>query len=300
MLQNPRAKSYPQPTLPINASSSLEVQDDVLPLNTKEAPTELDTWTVVSHWLDTIQTSEPPPEPASIADPAPWKRLYKDNWLAISKNLELRMKSRSEKLKAATDLNPGSVPADHCSTPILSKPVKQTPLGQIYAPSDKSLFPRLVDTSGSANEQEREKASSVEANTCQEKFEEHKREREQFGKADKVDKADETVQAMAKLQLEAAELEKTDGEVMAKGQLKAEEWKEVVRAKAKKLAADAMAAHKKEQERIKYVEGRAWDIHMNLLLCRPFDVDAVRREFSEEEVQDVKRIVRELGFAEKK
>ena len=76
---------------------------------------------------------------------------------------------------------------------------------------------------------------------------------------------------------------------------------EEIKAKAKKLAADAMAKDKKERERRRYVEGRAWDIHEKLLLCKPFDVDAVRREFSEEEeVREVKRLVREWGVVARK
>ncbi len=95
----------------------------------------------------------------------------------------------------------------------------------------------------------------------------------------------ESVKATAK-QLEAAVAKKADEAV-------------TVRAKAKKLAADAMARHKKEQERKKYVEGRAQDIHEDLLHAKPFDIDAVRREFSEKEVQDIKRTVRELGFGKR-
>ena len=90
-----------------------------------------------------------------------------------------------------------------------------------------------------------------------------------------------------KEQLAAAESKKVDDAV-------------IVRAKAKKLAADAIARHKEEQERKKYVEGKARDIHVNLLHCRPFDIDAVRREFSEKEVGDIKNIVRALGFGKMK
>ena len=97
--------------------------------------------------------------------------------------------------------------------------------------------------------------------------------------------SDEAVKATAK-QLEAAAAKKADEAV-------------TVQAKAKKLAADAMARHK-EQERNKYVEGRAQYIHDDLLQAKPFDIDAVRREFSEKEVQDIKRIVREMGFGKKK
>ena len=75
-------------------------------------------------------------------------------------------------------------------------------------------------------------------------------------------------------------------------QLTAQNLNEEIKAKAKKLAANAIAT----DGRKRYVKGRAWDIHEKLLLYKPFDVDAVRREFSEEEVGDVKRIVRELGF----
>ena len=114
-------------------------------------------------------------------------------------------------------------------------------------------------------------------------------------------KADDAVKTKEKEeQFEVAEPKKTDDAVSAKEkeeQLEAVESKKAdetatVRAKAKKLAADAM--------RKKYVEGRARDIHVNLLHCRPFDIDAVRREFSEKEVGDIKNIVRALGFGKMK
>ena len=123
--------------------------------------------------------------------------------------------------------------------------------------------------------------------------------------------ADEAVKATTK-QVEVTDSKGADEAVKAKesakekeAQLEAAESKKAheavtVRVKAKKLAADAMARHTKEQERKRYVEGRARDIHENLLLCRPFDVDAVRREFSEKEVQDIKGIVRALAFAKMK
>ena len=135
--------------------------------------------------------------------------------------------------------------------------------------------------------QERERNSFIAANISevQEKLAKHKREQEKQEQLEaiKLKKADDAAKATAK-QLEAANSRKADA---------------AVKAKAKKLAAEAMAAHEKEQERKKYVEGRAQDIHDNLLLCKPFDIDAVRREFSGKEVQDIKKIVRELGGAKK-
>lgn len=54
-----------------------------------------------------------------------------------------------------------------------------------------------------------------------------------------------------------------------------------------------------DDERKRYVESRAREIHEGMRLCKPFDVDGLRREFpSEDEVRDVKRMVRELGFEE--
>ena len=121
---------------------------------------------------------------------------------------------------------------------------------------------------GPPRKQERERKSSIEANISeiQEKLEKHRRGQEQQER------------------LEAQKLKKAD---------------EAVKRRAEELAADAMATHKKEQERKEYVEGRAQDIHENLLQCKPFDIDAVRREFSEREVQDITKIVRDLGFAKK-
>lgn len=69
-----------------------------------------------------------------------------------------------------------------------------------------------------------------------------------------------------------------------------------VHPKAKKLTADATATAY-HQERKRYVERRAREIHEGMRLCKPFDMDSLRREFaSEDEVRDVKRMVRELGF----
>ena len=95
--------------------------------------------------------------------------------------------------------------------------------------------------------------------------------------------ADNTEKATAK-QLEVVGLEcpnKTIGaegqEKEKKAQLKAEETQranEAVKANAKKLAANARVAYRKERK--KYAEGRAQDIRENTLQCKPFDNDAVR------------------------
>ena len=137
-----------------------------------------------------------------------------------------------------------------------------------------------------AQKQESERKGSIEGKIFEvnAKLEKHKREQEKQEQLEaiKLDEPDEAVKATAK-QLEAAMSKKADEAVKVKAQ-------------AKKLTADAMARHKKQQERKKYVEGRAQDIHENLLQFKPFDIDAVRREFSEKEVQDIKKLVRELGF----
>lgn len=259
MLQNQKANSYSQPALPVNTqaaqkhagsekSSSPRVQHNLLPLSTKEARPNVDSWTSVSNWLATSQTFEKPPTPAPVADPAPRPRRPKEYWLQVAKSLDLRVKSRSEQFKAPIRSNPGSI----CANPGING----------------SISPLLPDTMGPPRKQERERKSSIEANISeiQGKLEKHRRGQEQQER------------------LEAQMLKKAD---------------EAVKRKAEKLAADAMATHRKEQERKEYVEGRARDIHENLLQCKPFDMDAVRREFSEREVQGIMKIVRELGFAKK-
>ena len=116
-----------------------------------------------------------------------------------------------------------------------------------------------------------------------------------------LNEAGEAYEATSK-QAEAEKIYKAPIARARDQQLPARNMTDEIKAKAKKLAAEAMAADKKERERERrrYVEGRARDIHENLLLCKPFDVDAVRREFGEEEVREVKRLVRELGFAVRK
>ncbi|KAF6224836.1 hypothetical protein HO133_010030 [Letharia lupina] len=287
MLQNLKANSCTQPALPVNTqaaqqhagsekSSSPRVQHKLLPLSTKEAPPNVDSWTTVSGWLATSQTFEKPPTPAPVADPAPRQRRPKEYWLQVAKSLDLRVKSRSEQFKAPIRSTPGSI----CANPGLNssisnpqphtklrKPDEHTPPDQPDTATD-TVSPLLPNTMGPPRKQERERKSSIEANISeiQGKLEKHRRGQEQQER------------------LEAQKLEKAD---------------EAVKRKAEKLAADAMATHRKEQERKEYVEGRAQDIHENLLQCKPFDMDAVRREFSEREVQDITKIVRELGFAKK-
>ncbi|CAD6593473.1 MAG: hypothetical protein ASARMPRED_007567 [Alectoria sarmentosa] len=305
MLQSHKANSCSQPALPVNTktaqqhansvkSSSPKVQHNLLPLTTKQALRNSDTWTAVSSWLATSQTFEKPPIAASIADPAPRERRCKEYWLQVAEDLELRIKSCSGQSKPPVCLNPGSVYANPGIKPIsriepgtkAPRLAKHNPAGHLKTTTNTS--PALLpDTMGSAKMQERERNSFIAANISevQEKLAKHKREQEKQEQLEaiKLKKADDVAKATAK-QLEAARSRKTDA---------------AVKAKAKKLAAEAMAAHKKEQERKKYVEGRAQDIHDNLLLCKTFDIDAVRREFSGEEVQDIKKIVRELGGAKK-
>lgn len=290
MLQNQKANSYSEPALPVNTkvaqqhagserSPSPRDQHSVSPLNTKQVFPNSDTWTAVSNWLATSQAFEKPPTPASIADPAPRERRCKKYWLQIAADLDLRMKSRSGRSEPPIYLNQGSLyakpgsnsgtsgpPSNTLSQVKLPKPSEHPAPGQLNTSTNKA-FPPLSDTMDAADKQERRRKSSIEANMSevQEKLAKHKREQEQ---------------------LEATKLKKADEAVKAK-------------AEARKLAADAMATHKKEQGRKKYVEGRAWDIHENMLRCKPFDMDAVRQEFSEKEVQVIKKIVRELGFAKK-
>lgn len=161
---------------------------------------------------------------------------------------------------------------------------------------------------GSPKQQEPKRKCAIETNISEviEKLEKHKGEQEKQEQLEAVrlNKAKEAVKAAAK-KLEAAKSKKVDEAVEVKEkqeQLQTQKLKKAdeavkAKAKAKKLTADAMATHKKEQERKEYVEGRAHDIHESLLQCRPFDINAVRREFSEKEVQDIKQTVRELGFA---
>lgn len=309
MSQNQKASSYSQPALRVNTkvvqkhagsekSSSPRVQHKFSTLVTKQAPPNGDTWTAVSKWLATSQTFEKPPIPVSIADPAPRERHGNEYWLRIAENLDLRMELRSERSRPPIYLKPGSMHAkpginsgvsNPPSETKLPNPAEHPPPGQLNTTTN-TAFPPLPKTMGPANKQERERKTSIEANMSevQEKLAKHKRERakqeqEQL-EATKSKRADEAVKATAK-QFEAAKSKKAD---------------EAVKAKAKKLAADAMATHMKEQGRKQYVEGRAQEIHENLLQCKPFDIDAVRREFSEKEVQDIKNLVRGLGFAKKK
>lgn len=214
--------------------------------------------------------------------------VYKEHWLQVSKDLDLRMKSRDKKSKIPIHAKADGVHANPGINNGTSNPQPQTKLPN----SDEHTSPGQLDTASpfSSNkmdapqEQESERNGSIEAKIFEviEKLEKHKREQEKQGQlgAVKLDESDEAVKATAK-QLEAATSKDADEAVK-------------VKAEAKKLAADAMARHKKQQERKEYVQGRAQDIHENLLQFKPFDIDAVRREFSEKEVQDIKKLVREL------
>lgn len=326
MLQNQKANSYSQPALAVDTkaapkhagsekSASPRVQRRLLPLGTEQAPPNSDVWTTVSNWLATSQTFEKPPAPTPIADPAPrGERPGKEYWLQASKSLGLRMESYFEKSMAPMHSNAGMAAPDingSLSKPQLQSQVprsaEQTPRSQLKT---FTALPLLPDPMGPREQRERERKCYTDANissVMREKLEKHKPEleKQEYFQAVKLNRADEAVKATTK-QLEATKLGKADEAARAKEKeeqleaQKVEKADKTVRAKAKKLTADAMARHKKEQDRMKYVEGRARDIHENLLQCRPFDIDAVRREFSEGEVQNIKEIVRRLGFAKKR
>lgn len=297
MLQNQRANSYSQPALPVNTkaspkhagsekSSSPTVQHNLLNLKAKQAPPISDTWSAVSKWLATSQTFEKPPTPpASIADdPAPLNRRSKQYWLQVSQSLDLRIESRAEQSKHPIHLNPGSVYTNPSINNIIPNPAEHTPPGQLNTTTNTAL-PLLPNTMGPAKMRELEGKCFTDANISevQEKLAKHKREQEKHGQLEAINlkEANEAVEATAK-------------------QLATRKVDEAVKAKAKKLAADAMARYRTEQERKKYVEGRVQDIHKDLLQYKPFNIDGVRREFSEQEVQDIKQMVRDLGFAKKK
>ena len=247
--------------------------------NTKEGePSNSDVQTAVSKWLATSPTFDKAPIPPltqePIADPVVQHRRGADYWLQISRSLDLRIKAQAAQSKAAIYLDQSSTNASTAiknSTPApksqneLAKPADTTAAGQHNTASNTTVLP-LRNVMGSSKKQERERKCSNETDMSivHEKLEKFKREQEK------------------QEHLQAQKLKRAN---------------EAVRAKAKKLTANAMAAHKKEQERKKYVERRALDIHENLLQCKPFDIDAARREFSEKEVQDIKKIVRGLGFA---
>ena len=129
--------------------------------------------------------------------------------------------------------------------------------------------------------------NSIKADTRplleEKKLEKHKREQEEELKGNGLKEADDEAvkNPPTAKQLDAAKTEKMDNDDDDDGRK--------VRAKEEE----------EQQERKRYVGMRARDIHEDLLLCKPFDMDAVRREFSDEEVGHVKRIVRELGFERK-
>ena len=291
-LQNQKAKSHCHhgpPALCIeieaaqkhatSAQTSPQQHNSFTLFNTKqEDPSNNDVQTAVSKWLATSQTFDKapiaPPIQEPIADPVVQHRQSEEYWLQISRSLDLRIKAQAVQSKAVTYLDQSSRDAsteikDSTSNPQsqnkFARPAENTAAGQLNTVSNTAL-PPLRNAMGSSKKQSRERKCSIETNMSivQEKLEEFKREQEK------------------QEHLQAQKLTRAD---------------EAVKAKAKKLTADAMAAHRKEQERKKYVEGRALDIHENLLRCKPFDMDAARREFSEREVQDIKEIVRGLGFA---
>ena len=243
--------------------------------NTKQDnPSRSNVQTAVSKWLATSQTFDkapiPPPTQDPIAEPLVQHREGKEYWLQISRSLDLRIKAQAAQPKAATYINQSSRDAStgiENSTPNpqsqnnFARAADNTAAGQLNTVSNTALRNEM----GSSKKQELERKCSIETDMSlvQSKLEKFKLEQEK------------------QEHLQAQKSKRAD---------------EAVKAKAKKLTAAAMAAHKKEQERRKYVEGRALDIHENLLRCKPFDMDAARREFSEKEVQDIKEIVRGLGF----
>ena len=289
-LQNQKANSYhhlspPAPHIETEAAqkhatsahSSPQQHNSSTLFNTKqEVPPRSDVQTAVSKWLATSQTFDKgpiaPPTQEPIADPVVQHRQGEEYWLQISRDLDLRIKAQAAQSKAAIHLDQSSKGAStgiKDSTPNpneLATPADDTAADQLNTVSNTAL-PPLQNVMGSSKKHERERKCSLETDMSlvHEKLEKFKREQEKQER------------------LQAQKLKKRADEA--------------VKAKAKKLTADAMAAHKKAQERKKYIEGRALEIHENLLRCKPFDMDAARREFSEQEVQDIKQIVRGLGFA---
>lgn len=255
-----------------SAQSSPQQHNSFTLFNTKQDdPSNSDVQTAVSKWLATSQTfgKAPiaPPTQEPIADPVIQRRQSEGYWLQISRSLDLRIKAQAAQSKAASysdersrDASTGikNSTANPQSQETLARPAENTAADQLNTVSNTAS--RNVMGSSKKQEQERKCSIETDMSIIQEKLEKFKQEQEK----------QEHLQAQ-KLQ--------------------------AVKARAKKLTADAMAAHKKEQERKKYVEWRALDIHENLLQFKPFDMDAARREFSEREVQDIKKIVRRLGFA---
>lgn len=126
-----------------------------------------------------------------------------------------------------------------------------------------------------------------------------KRELEKQEQREAVEVTQAAEAAESKEADEAVRARETAERIETQKKKEKEDDDDAVKAKAKKLATDTMATFKRARERRMYVEERAREIHENMLLCKPFDVDAVRREFEEEEVRYVKDRVRGLGFAEK-
>lgn len=332
MFKTPKANSYSQPALPNNdnkatpkhadseKSSAPKIQHRTFTLNTTHATSNRDVQTAVSNWLATSQDFEKPPAPAPVAeaDPILPERHGREYWLRISADLDRRLRACSEGGKAPMKLVPSSGHANpdvDCAISDLRwseiqkfEREKLTPWDQRNTNS-RIAVPLSPITMSPPKNQEGERKNSIEASILEvkEKIEQIKQEprmQEQLETAQE-NKANQTTKVPSK-QFEIAKPKKTNDDAgktkKTEGQPEVAETKNAddaatVRAKAKKLAADAMVRHKEEQERKKYVEGRAQDIHENLLQCRPFDMDAVRREFSEKEVRDIKTMVRALGFA---
>ncbi|MCJ1452136.1 hypothetical protein MMC28_002478 [Mycoblastus sanguinarius] len=90
-------------------------------------------------------------------------------------------------------------------------------------------------------------------------------------------------------------LEKLD--LLKEGQIEADAAEKHEQGETTKAINKAEEARDKEQKRQDYLEGKAMEIHENLLRCKPFDIGALRREFPEPEVQIVVRRLRVLGLA---
>lgn len=332
MFKAPKANSYAQPALPANNKKSAQkhadsekfsapkIQHTAFPLNTNHAPSTRDVQAAVSKWLATSQEFEKPPAQAPIADPAPVpERRGRDFWLQISTDLDRRLEACSEGGKAPIKLRPSSGCANHgvdCNISHLrwseirkfEREKQLTPRNECNSRT-KIAVPLSPVTMGAPENQKGERKDSTESRISEvkEKLVQNKREPriQEQPEVVKENIADKAMKMTSK-QLEVAKPNKTNDDAVKakekKEQPEAAEPKKAneaatVRAKAKKLAADAMVRPREEQERKKYVEERAQDIHENLLQCRPFDIDAVRREFSEKEVRDIKEMVRALGFA---
>lgn len=130
---------------------------------------------------------------ARAEQPTPLTILQKEYWLQMSNDLNLKLASRAEQLKALANLSPGSVSADSAtdrnicnpqSWTFFPEPAKDTPLGQIFALSYISLTPRLSSNpTDLSKEQNRETETSIleaDSSQFQEELAQHQQEQEQL------------------------------------------------------------------------------------------------------------------------